>query len=119
MTAAEEVGYVTSVLTLYSGLPDTSSRPNPADRSVARNLHRQPVPLPLVESALLLGTLRRLARPPELPPLPQIRSLAYFLPVIAELQRKPLPDGYLDYLRIKLRRMSQPSASCSEKDVSC
>jgi hypothetical protein len=117
VTAAGEVGYVTSVLTLYADLPDTPARPNPADRSVARNLYKEAIPLQTVESALLLGTLRRRARPSDLPPLPTIRSLAYFLPVIAELQQKPLPDGYLDYLRIKLRRMSQPSASCSEKDV--
>jgi len=117
VTAAGEVGYVTSVLTLYADLPDTPARPNPADRSVARNLYKEAILLQTVESALLLGTLRRRARPSDLPPLPTIRSLAYFLPVIAELQQKPLPDGYLDYLRIKLRRMSQPSASCSEKDV--
>ena len=60
-----------------------------------------------VEAALLLATLRRLSRPSELPPLPKIRSLAYFLPVIAELQQQPLPDGYLDYLRLKLRKLSQ------------
>jgi len=26
--------------------------------------------------------------------------------VITELQRQPLPDGYLDYLRLKLRRVA-------------
>jgi len=62
---------------------------------------------PLVESALLLATLRRLARSAELPPLPKIRSLAYFLPVIEELQQQPLPNGYLDYLRLKLRKLSR------------
>jgi hypothetical protein len=40
------------------------------------------------------------------PDLSKIRSLAYFLPVIKELQLQPLPDGYLDYLRLKLRRLS-------------
>ena len=35
-------------------------------------------------------------------PLPPIRSLAYFRPVIDELQANPLPDAYLDYLRLKL-----------------
>jgi hypothetical protein len=35
------------------------------------------------------------------PPLPPIRSLAYFQPVIAELQQQSLPNGYLDYLRLK------------------
>ena len=65
------------------------------------------MPLVLVESALLLAILRRLSRLSELPPLPKIRSLAYFLPVITELQQLSLPDGYLDYLRLKLRKFSQ------------
>jgi hypothetical protein len=99
--------YVAAVLTLYLDLPDTPLRPSPVDQSLASRLHQQAVPLPLVESALLLATLRRLSRPAELPPLPKIRSLAYFLPVIAELQLQPLPDGYLDYLRLKLRKLSQ------------
>ena len=105
MTAA----YVAAVLALYLDLPDTPLRPSPLDQSLARKLHDQAVPLPLVESALLLATLRRLARPSELPPLPRIRSLSYFLPVIEELQQQPLPEGYLDYLRLKLRRLSLAS----------
>jgi hypothetical protein len=36
-------------------------------------------------------------------PLPRIRSLAYFQPVIEELHEHPVLDGYLDYLRLKLR----------------
>jgi hypothetical protein len=99
--------YVAAVLVLYLDLPDTPLRPSPIDQSLANRLHQQAVPLTLVESALLLATLRRLSRPAQLPPLPKIRSLAYFLPVIAELQHAPLPDGYLDYLRLKLRKLSQ------------
>src|SRR5580704_10740576 len=34
-----------------------------------------------------------------------IRSLAYFQPVIARLQQQPLPNGYLDYLRFKMRKV--------------
>jgi hypothetical protein len=37
------------------------------------------------------------------PPLPRIRSLAYFQPVIEELQERPVPGGYLEYLRLRLR----------------
>lgn len=109
MTAAgaEPSAYVATVLTLYLDLPDTPLRPSPVDQSLASRLHQQAVPLPLVESALLLATLRRLSRPSELPPLPKIRSLAYFLPLIAELQQQSLSDGYLDYLRLKLRKLSQ------------
>jgi hypothetical protein len=32
--------------------------------------------------------------------LPRIRSLAYFQPVIEELLESPVPDGYLQYLRL-------------------
>ena len=60
-------------------------------------------PLPLVETALLLASLRRMIRPPDVPPLPRIRSLAYFQPVIEELLESPVPDGYLQYLRLKFR----------------
>jgi hypothetical protein len=103
---SEEVTYVAAVLTQYADLPDTPLRPSPPDQALARKLHRDGVPLPLVESALLLATLRRLTRSVDLPPLPKIRSLAYFLPVIEELQQQPLSDGYLDYLRLKLRKLS-------------
>ena len=34
----------------------------------------------------------------------QIRSLAYFRPVIDELRAHPAPESYLDYLRLKLRQ---------------
>lgn len=105
-TEGTDAAFVAAVLTLYAELPDTPLRPSPADQSLARRWFTDAVPLPLIESALLLATLRRLSRAPGLPPLPKIRSLAYFLPVIEELQLQPLPDGYLDYLRLKLRRLS-------------
>ena len=103
---AEQVTYVAAVLTQYADLPDTPLRPSVTDQALARKLHAEAVPLALVEAALLLATLRRLTRSSELPPLPKIRSLAYFLPVVAELQQQPLPDGYLAYLRLKLRKLA-------------
>jgi hypothetical protein len=84
---------------------------------VARKLRQNSVPLPLVESALLLGTLRRLARDSDLPALPKIRSLAYFLPVIQELQQQPLPAGYLDYLRLKVHKLSLDSRPAVQKST--
>jgi hypothetical protein len=113
MTAA----YVAAVLTLYLDLPDTPLRPSPLDQSLARKLHEQAVPLSLVEAALLLATLRRRSRPADLPPLPKIRSLAYFLPVIEELQQQSLPDAYLDYLRLKLQKLSPASRPHVQKNT--
>ncbi|HKF23070.1 MAG TPA: hypothetical protein VKE93_15965 [Candidatus Angelobacter sp.] len=110
MTPIGEPAYVATVLMLYTDLPDTPLRPSPQDRELARRLHEQGVSLPLVESALLLASLRRLVRPTGLPPLPRIRSLAYFQPVITELQQQPLPEGYLDYLRLKFQQAANAPA---------
>jgi hypothetical protein len=98
--------YVAAVLLLYVDLPDTPLRASVQDQRQARRLHDRGIPLRLVESALLLASLRRLVRPADVPPLPPIRSLAYFQPVIEELLAHPVPDNYLEYLRLKLRRMS-------------
>jgi hypothetical protein len=95
--------YVSSVLTLYVDLPDTALRANTQDQRQAHSWYDRGVPLSLVETALLLASLRRLARPSGMPPLPRIRSLAYFQPVIEELLETPVPDSYLQYLRFKLR----------------
>ena len=95
--------YVSSVLTHYVDLPDTALRANTQDQRQARTWYDRGVPLSVVETSLLLASLRRLARPPGVPPLPRIRSLAYFQPVIEELLESPVPDSYLQHLRFKLR----------------
>ena len=83
------MGIIGSHVDLTSGSPLTSSR-----------WWRPQV----VETALLLGSLRRLIRPADAPRLSPIRSLAYFRPVIDELRAHPAPESYLDYLRLKLRQ---------------
>lgn len=119
MTPVAGPVYVAAVLTLYVDLPDTPLRASAQDQWLARRLHEEGVPLSLVESALLLASLRRLFRPTDLPPLPPIRSLAYFQPVILELRQNPLPDGYLDYLRLKLRNAANnPSADVQKNTFS-
>ncbi len=55
-----EAEYVAALLTLYADLPDTPLRPSPADQVLARKLFAEAVPLTLIESAIVLGTLRRL-----------------------------------------------------------
>ena len=95
--------YLSAVLKLYLDLPETPSRAGLHDRKSAAALHARGIKLVTVESALLLASLRRLGRPPNMPPLSPIHSLAYFLPVIQELLDNPVSDDYRDYLRMKVR----------------
>ncbi len=111
---SDPAAYVASVLLLYVELPDTPLRASVQDQWQARRLHERGVPLRLVETALLLASLRRLVRPTDVPPLPPVRSLAYFLPVIDELLSHPLPDNYLEYLRLKLRRVAEQRNASAE-----
>ena len=99
--------YVASVVTLYIEMPETPMRVSASDQWLARNLHQDGIPLETVEIALLLGSLRRLIRPDDAPRLTPIRSLAYFRPVIDELQENPAPENYRDYLRLKLRQAAK------------
>jgi hypothetical protein len=101
--------YVTAVLTLYLGLPETPLRASTQDRRLARQLHERGVALHVVESAFLLASVRRLARPADVPALSPIRSLAYFQPVIEELLSSPAPKNYMEYLRLKLQQMTGPN----------
>jgi len=117
MTPVAAPAYAAAVLAIYVDLPETPKRANAQDRWLARKLNEDGVPLPTVKSALLLASLRRRIRPEDLPPLPPIRSLAYFLPVIAEIQQQPLPDGYRDYLRIKLRDATNPTPASVQKNT--
>lgn len=116
MTAA---GYLYTVILLYLDLPDTPLSATRQDHAQARRLHDRGISLALVESAFLLASLRRLARPTDASPLPPIRSLAYFLPVLEELLAQPLPENYLDYLRLKLRNFApqKPLSAAVQKNT--
>jgi len=90
--------YVAALLQTYRRLPGRTRTLHPGDRRLASELDRRHVPLAIARAALLLGAARRACRPSTAPPLPPIRSLAYFLPIIAELTASPPDPAYLDYL---------------------
>jgi hypothetical protein len=95
--------YVHTVLSLYQQLPETPVLPSSRDRLHAHQLQQRGLSLTVIETAFLLGSLRRLLRPPQAPALSPIHSLAYFVPVIEELLHSPVPDTYIEYLRRKLQ----------------
>jgi hypothetical protein len=96
--------YVRAVLARYLWLPDTPCRSSRHDRRLASVLYERGVALLVVEAALLLAAARRALREPWLAPLPRVRSLHYYLPVISEVLDNPrAPD--VEYLTCLLRRL--------------
>jgi hypothetical protein len=107
--------YRQTVTDLYLRLPDTPRRLSRFDLRLLRDLWERQIPLTIVETAFLLASARRAARPADALPLGPIRSLSYFLPVIEELLQTPLQhaDAYLAYLRTKVSLRAPANANAS------
>lgn len=95
--------YVADLLAYYSLLPHTPDRPNRHDRRIAAQLCDQQVPLDAVKTAFILAISRRTFRSADAFPLEPIRSLAYFLPVISEVQISDIDPVYIDLLKRRLK----------------
>jgi hypothetical protein len=96
-----EQEYVRTVLRAYVALPETPERWHSTDRQIVLELFRHQIPVEIIETALVLGSARRLGRDPKRI-VPPIRCLAYFLPVIDEVLALPPPSSYIAYLRSRL-----------------
>jgi hypothetical protein len=105
----QERVYLEALLETYSWLPGTPARPSRQDRRLARQLCRRALPLRIVRAALILAAARRTIRSG--PPLPPVRTLHYFLPVIQELLHSPPDPGYVDYLVAKLKPFATHKAA--------
>lgn len=103
--------YVALVLAAYTALPDTPAAARSTDRRTARGLFVAGHSLDTVLGALQLASARRRTRPASAPPLPPIRSLAYFLPVIQEVALTPLDPGYRLYLAKRAAPVQIPAVS--------
>lgn len=105
MSADAQPNYVNAVLELYLQLPDTAAYFSDLDYQQAEEWFLRQVPLETVRLALLLAAYRRASRPPQAPPLPPIRCLRYFGPVLDELQANPLSPKVAAYLRYKAQKL--------------
>ena len=102
--------YRATVLDHYTRLSETPDHPRGPDRRLAEALFAEGVPIETVKAAFLLAAARRAtSAAARSEPLPPIRSLHYFLPVIREIQTRPLNPSYLEMLQERLRRSSPPS----------
>jgi len=98
--------YIHRVLEAYRKTPGTMGTIRRPDRLLAAQLFQRGVSVSVIENAFVLAAARRLMRPAEAQPLATIRSLAYFLPVIEEVQGLRVNPDYFQYLRHKLQRIA-------------
>lgn len=101
---AAEAEFVRTVLDYYLWLPGTATVTSRHDRACARALFRRGVPLEVVKDAMAVAVARRTFRQGD--PLPRVRALHFFLPVIDELLEVPCEPGYARYLEHKLRPLA-------------
>lgn len=95
---SDEREYVAAVLAGYLAVKGAPGKPRPFDRALALQLCRERIAIEVVLAAFNLAALRRTRRPASALPLPSIRSLAYFRPIIDELNAMPPSPEYILYL---------------------
>jgi hypothetical protein len=98
--------FIRQVLEAYRKTPGTMGTVRRPDRVVALQLYQRGISATVIENAFVLAATRRLMRPAASPPLADIRSLAYFLPVIEEVIGLRVSPDYFQYLRQKLERFT-------------
>jgi hypothetical protein len=102
----EQKAYVESVRICFLSLGCGSGKFGVTDAADARDLQQRGIPLVVIEEAMLVGACRKYSSWFEGKALEPIRSLHYFDPLIAEIQKEPLPSGYPVYLREKIMKLA-------------
>jgi hypothetical protein len=101
--------YVQAVLDLYRTVPGVLGRVRRADRELADRLFHNGVPFHAIRNAFIVAAARRIRNNAFATPLPPVRSLHYFLPVLQEVIERP--PGYReieDMLQVLSRECSPP-----------
>jgi len=94
--------YVDEVIRLYRATPTVLAHVRRADRLLARRLFDQQVPIHVIRNALVLGAARRVLHNGFSSPMPPVRSLHYFLPLVREVLDRPPGYREVDQLVARL-----------------
>lgn len=94
--------YAAEVIRLYRSTPTVLGRVRQTDHDLALRLFDEGVPLYAVRNALLLGAARRVLHNGFSTPMPPVRSLHYFVPILREVLERPPGHRELDQLVLQL-----------------
>ena len=101
---ADPAAYVEAVREAFLAPTCVQASFGPADERLASAWHASGVPLQTVRRAILLGCVRKSMALIERPGAPPVGRLAYFEPLLREVQRERFPAAYWQHLQFNLGR---------------
>ncbi len=107
--------YVNTIKNRFLAIGCTAGKFSARDMQLAEDLQRRGIPLETVQDALLMGAVRKYVSWFNGGSLQPIGSLAYFAALIAETQDRPFPEGYREYLEVKVVKFAREWAEKSAK----
>ncbi|MDE0106810.1 MAG: hypothetical protein OXN96_03325 [Bryobacterales bacterium] len=100
----DRTAYVEAVRETFLGPACVQADFGPADERLASDWHAAGVSLQTVRRAILLGCVRKSMALIERPGARPVARLAYFEPLLREVQRERFPAAYWQHLRFNLGR---------------
>lgn len=108
--------YVDSVRKLFTALGCTTGRFGTAEERLAGDFERKGIPLEVIEDAMMVGACRKYVSWLNSGPSAPIASLHYFEMIIEEVQERPFPPGYREYMRQQVEKLARLHAERTEKN---
>jgi len=108
--------YVNSVRKLFTTLSCTNGRFGLSEERLAGDLERKGLPLQVIEDAILVGACRKYVSWLNSGPSAPIASLHYFEAIIEEVQERPFPPGYREYMRGQAEKLARLYAERADQE---
>jgi hypothetical protein len=107
--------YVESIRSIFVALGCTIGKFSVRDAQLAQGLQQRGIPLEIVRDALFMGAARKFISWLNGGSLEPIGSLAYFATLLPEMQQRPLPADYREFLREKVVQLAKAWAKEAAK----
>jgi hypothetical protein len=107
--------YVEAIKSSFVAIGCTIGKFSARDAQFAQDLQQRGIPLEIVQDALLMGAVRKYISWLNGGSPQPIGSLAYFSALVSEIQERPLPADYREYLREKVVQLAKAWAKESAK----
>ena len=114
--------YVDAIKSSFVDIGCTIGKFSARDAQFAQDLQQRGIPLEIVQDAMLMGAARKYISWLNGGAPQPIGSLAYFVALVSEIQERPLPADYREYLRRKVGQLARTWAKESakgQKDRGC